>query len=730
MKGKRLVLSVFLSLVASVCLIFGLVGCGKGGGSSTEGTYYLYENDEPNTDKFIKLKGGKWSDESDGSGDYFVSGDIITFYVDFLGETEEYASGTVKGGVLTVEIEGVTYVYCKKGVTPPGGGPQTPAHTHTFSDEWKNDGTYHWHEATCEHTNVKDGLAQHSFGYNNKCSVCGYELEYTEGLDYTLDAEKQEYAVSGMGTATDHEVVVPYGHENLPVTSVAESAFEHENGLVSIELQHGVTSIGVGAFRYAENLVSITLPETLKSIGTSAFLGTSRLFEVYNLAKIDLEKQVGSGLTYSNIVNHYKDGAEESKVRIEKEFLFYDFGSLELIGYIGTETSLSFPLLQTQDENNNYVELPYTVHDGALKNNAALTSVSLPRTVTGIGKEAFYNCTALGTVTLQKMDFIGEHAFSYCAFTNFTVPSGVKVLEKEVFAGCENLNKITLPEGLKKIGKAVFFGDTALTSVTIPSTVYQVGESAFGGASKLARVEMKKTVGWRANSYAITTEDAKNPETMAKYFTFEYQMCTWNRYDYNATSHWQEYSEKEEHSLDGTKTCTVCGFRYAVTDGLFYQKNNTGYTVSPGSAKGETFIVIPKTYEGENVTELGDFSDCSMAAIEVVRRLQEPCGARSSGRRHELAQLLLLHEPRLRDLRQDHERVGIRIFGLHEPERDRLARDREGDRTRGHRECLQGLHLARERHDRRRRDRENSVSGLHRAQERDVRRRGYYGLGV
>ena len=63
-------------------------------------------------------------------------------------------------------------------------------HTHTFSSEWYYDNTYHWHEATCEHTNEISAKARHSFGSytsNNDatyskdgtksrfCTICNYE---------------------------------------------------------------------------------------------------------------------------------------------------------------------------------------------------------------------------------------------------------------------------------------------------------------------------------------------------------------------------------------------------------------------------------------------------------------------------------------------------------------------------------------------------------------------------
>ena len=46
---------------------------------------------------------------------------------------------------------------------------------HTYSQEWTNDTTYHWHKATCEHNDLISEKILHSLDANENCSVCGYE---------------------------------------------------------------------------------------------------------------------------------------------------------------------------------------------------------------------------------------------------------------------------------------------------------------------------------------------------------------------------------------------------------------------------------------------------------------------------------------------------------------------------------------------------------------------------
>lgn len=51
------------------------------------------------------------------------------------------------------------------------------AHKHTYSSDWSYDETSHWHVAICAHTTLIADKADHTFGSDGKCTVCGYESE-------------------------------------------------------------------------------------------------------------------------------------------------------------------------------------------------------------------------------------------------------------------------------------------------------------------------------------------------------------------------------------------------------------------------------------------------------------------------------------------------------------------------------------------------------------------------
>ncbi len=59
-----------------------------------------------------------------------------------------------------------------------------PEHEHTFDTIWMNDEEYHWHQATCEHTEeVSDRAAHEDTNGDDICDVCGYIANHVHSYD-------------------------------------------------------------------------------------------------------------------------------------------------------------------------------------------------------------------------------------------------------------------------------------------------------------------------------------------------------------------------------------------------------------------------------------------------------------------------------------------------------------------------------------------------------------------
>ena len=63
---------------------------------------------------------------------------------------------------------------------------------HTFSEAWSSNDTQHWHQATCEHGEVKDSLANHiDTNEDGKCDLCAYEVghDHIFSTEWTYDED-------------------------------------------------------------------------------------------------------------------------------------------------------------------------------------------------------------------------------------------------------------------------------------------------------------------------------------------------------------------------------------------------------------------------------------------------------------------------------------------------------------------------------------------------------------
>lgn len=101
----------------------------------------------------------------------------------------------------------------------------------------------------------------------------------------------------------------------------------------------------------------------------------------------------------------------------------------------------------------------------------AVTKLELPRSLTHIGRDAFYNCRKLQSVV------VGEK---------------LKIIDDFVFCNCSSLRSLRLENNrcLTKIGTSAFYG-CALTELRLPQSICHIGPEAFRGNKYLKYVQFE-----------------------------------------------------------------------------------------------------------------------------------------------------------------------------------------------------------------------------------------------
>ena len=135
------------------------------------------------------------------------------------------------------------------------------------------------------------------------------------------------------------------------------------------------------------------------------------------------------------------------------------------------------------------VSLPAATSIGgsAFKNCSALTSVLLPA-ATSIRNYTFQYCSALTSASFPAVTSIGENAFHNCsALTSASFPIATS-LGTNAFASCSKLTSISLPAATS-IGMDAFYNCKALTSISLPAAT-SIGDSAFIFCSALTSVSI------------------------------------------------------------------------------------------------------------------------------------------------------------------------------------------------------------------------------------------------
>lgn len=229
-------------------------------------------------------------------------------------------------------------------------------------------------------------------------------------------------------TGTESTVILPSTISSWPVTKIGEDALKDNTTITSVTIPASVTEIGSNAFAGCTNLTSVT----------------------YGGDWSNLTIQSGNPAV--------QDAANEQL--FDFEFILNNT-AVVVISYKGTATDVTIP--------SRYKGKPVTVIDPvAFYNNSAVTSVTIPDSVTAIPDYAFGFCSQLTNISIpNSVTFIGFSAFNSCtSLKSITLPSSLSTIQSYAFYNCGNLKTIRIPVSVTFIENFAFDGCPSSMTVT------------------------------------------------------------------------------------------------------------------------------------------------------------------------------------------------------------------------------------------------------------------------
>ena len=359
------------------------------------------------------------------------------------------------------------------------------------------------------------------------------------------------------------------------VTSIGAYAFSDCVYLTDVSIPDSVTSIGAYAFSCCVNLTDVSIPGGVKNVGECAFNGCTSLTNVsISSSTATFGSDVFAGCP-AGLTLHGYEGSTTEAYAIANGIDFNGWPSSES-GSCGDSVSWTLNHLTntltisgTGAMEDYYVLADYylyepgwygmrdsiytvviengitTIGKYAFYKMSAISSVTIPNSVTSILAQAFDGCDSLTTIhgvpgsyaetfanafgytfasaattasgtcgdgvnwTLYdggKMIISGSGSMdsysssshapwydNWSSVTSVTIRDGVTSIGAYAFSDCVYLTDVSIPDSVTSIGAYAFSCCVNLTDVSIPGGVKNVGECAFNGCTSLTNVSISSS---------------------------------------------------------------------------------------------------------------------------------------------------------------------------------------------------------------------------------------------
>lgn len=299
---------------------------------------------------------------------------------------------------------------------------------------------------------------------NGECVVDG--IKYSYHSDGTATVTQNSPVYSG-------DIVIPetftYGGKTYTVTKIDNIAFHNCSDLTSLSLPNTLVTIGNTSFGNCTKLTSIIIPENVSSLDEYTFLN-SGLKTIYFKSYQAVPTVTGTpfGFIDANTLI-YVPATLLSEYRTQWSGMTNIQPDLFLAGGL-------YYSIDPAKHNATVVQHP----DGVGEYDP-LVNVTIPETIEAYGQTF-------------SVDTIGKDAFYGCEeLLSITMPKSIVSIEEYAFQGCRAVTKFVVPENVTSIGQSAFWNCEEMTSLAIYGNVATIGDWAFRNCKKIATITCEAT---------------------------------------------------------------------------------------------------------------------------------------------------------------------------------------------------------------------------------------------
>ena len=272
-------------------------------------------------------------------------------------------------------------------------------------------------------------------------------------------------------------VTFPEGLKYIGSYAFGADAEANGNALTEVVLPDSVVEVGAGAFRYAP-IETLVIGKSVEYIGEKAFFGGNISYLEYNAPKGVIADATFSGMEAPATVKIADDVTEfpENLVKGWDGIVSLDFGKGITVIPAG---ALEGHEMLSEVKFGDLVRIGNKAFKGT-----SLTNVTLPATLNRLGDNAFADCSALQSVTIESAEAVVSGktfpAFANCpSLTEVKFTSTVRKIADYLFYGSSQLRHVAFEQGVQSIGMYSFYGTSIEGKLVLPNGLLKIGDHAF-----------------------------------------------------------------------------------------------------------------------------------------------------------------------------------------------------------------------------------------------------------